>query len=79
MTIDERLLGYFPRESAPHPEVFTGERMTSAMAGQIAIEHYHRYLFARSFCLGKDVVDVASGEGYGSAQLAQVARSVIGI
>lgn len=79
MSVDERLLGYFPRESAPQPEVFTGERMTSAMAGQIAIEHYHRYLFARSFCLGKDVVDVASGEGYGSAQLAQVARSVIGI
>lgn len=79
MSIDEALLGFFARESAPDPEPFTGERMTAAVAGQIAIEHYHRYLFARSFCLGKDVLDVASGEGYGSAQLAQVARSVIGI
>lgn len=76
MSIDERLLGYFPREAAPHPEPFTGERLTAAITGQVAIEHYHRYLFARAFCLGKDVLDVASGEGYGSAQLAQVARSV---
>ncbi len=76
MSIDERLLGYFPREAAPHPEPFTGERLTAAITGQVAIEHYHRYLFARAFCLGRDVLDVASGEGYGSAQLAQVARSV---
>ena len=43
------------------------------------IEHYHRYLFARSLVLGLDVLDVASGEGYGSALLAQVARQVIGV
>ena len=43
------------------------------------IEHYHRYLFARSLVPSLDVLDVASGEGYGSALLAQVARSVIGI
>lgn len=79
MSVDEALLGFFAREAAPDPEPFTGERMTGSVSGQIAIEHYHRYLFARSFCLGKDVLDVASGEGYGSAQLAQVARSVIGI
>ena len=79
MTIDERLLGYFRREAAEQPEAFTGERLTSAISGQVAIEHYHRYLFARTFCQGKDVLDVASGEGYGSAQLAQVARSVVGV
>lgn len=79
MTIDETLLGFFAREAAPDPEPFTGERMTGAVAGQIAIEHYHRYLFARSLCLGKDVLDVASGEGYGSALLAQVARRVVGV
>jgi SAM-dependent methyltransferase len=79
LNIDEHLLGYFPRESAREPEAFTGERLTSAIDGQVAIEHYHRYLFARAFCLGRDVVDVASGEGYGSAQLAQVARQVVGI
>ena len=43
------------------------------------IEHYHRYLFARSLVAGLDVLDVASGEGYGSALLAQVARPVIGV
>jgi len=73
------MMGYFPREAAPTPDAFTGERLTSAIGGQVQIEHYHRYLFARSFCQGLDVLDVASGEGYGSAQLAQVARSVIGV
>ncbi len=69
----------FKRESAANPEPFTGERLTSALDGQTQIEHYHRYLFARSLCADLDVLDVASGEGYGSAQLAQVARSVIGV
>src|SRR5579872_725964 len=69
----------FRRETAEHPEPFTGERLTTAIGGQIQIEHYHRYLFARSLAHGLDVLDVASGEGYGSALLAQVARSVIGV
>jgi SAM-dependent methyltransferase len=79
LTIDESLLGYFRREAARQPGAFTGERFTTAVSGQVAIEHYHRYLFARAFCQGRDVLDVASGEGYGSAQIAQVARSVIGL
>lgn len=69
----------FKREAAADPEPFTGERLTSALGGQTQIEHYHRYLFARSLCAGLDVLDVASGEGYGSAQIAQVARSVVGV
>jgi O-antigen biosynthesis protein len=69
----------FPREAASEPEAFTGERLTSALGGQAQIEHYHRYLFARELCAGLDVLDVASGEGYGSAQIAQVARSVVGL
>jgi SAM-dependent methyltransferase len=69
----------FRREAAANPEPFTGERLTSALDGQTQIEHYHRYLFARSLCAGLDVLDVASGEGYGSAQLAQVACSVVGV
>ncbi len=68
----------FRRETAEHPEPFTGERLTTAVGGQVQVEHYHRYLFARSFVANLDVLDVASGEGYGSALLAQVARSVIG-
>ena len=69
----------FPREIAPHPETFTGERLTSALGGQTQIEHYHRYLFARALCADRDVLDVASGEGYGTAMLAQVARSATGV
>ena len=57
----------FRRETAKHPEPFTGERFTACPDGQVQIEHYHRYLFARSLVAGLDVLDVASGEGYGSA------------
>jgi SAM-dependent methyltransferase len=69
----------FPRPRPPVPMPFTGERLTSEGSGQSEIEHLHRYLLARQLCAGKDVVDVASGEGYGSALLAQVAVSVTGI
>jgi SAM-dependent methyltransferase len=69
----------FRRETAERPEPFTGERLTTAVGGQVQIEHYHRYLFARSLVAGLDVLDVASGEGYGSALLAQVARTVVGV
>ncbi|WP_380067866.1 methyltransferase domain-containing protein [Dankookia sp. GCM10030260] len=53
--------------------------MTSAIAGQVAVEHHHRYLLAREHCRGRDVLDVAAGEGYGTALLSQVARSAIGV
>jgi O-antigen biosynthesis protein len=69
----------FRREAAQMPLDFSGERLTSAMSGEVAIEHYHRYFLARDFCTGKDVLDIAAGEGYGSALLAQVARSVVGV
>jgi glycosyltransferase involved in cell wall biosynthesis/ubiquinone/menaquinone biosynthesis C-methylase UbiE len=67
------------QEKPPQPLSFTGERLTSAVSGQIEIEHLHRYLMARELCCGKDVLDVACGEGYGAAMLAQVARSVTGV
>jgi len=70
---------FFPREAAANPEPFTGERLTAAVHGQVEIEHYHRYLFSRGFCRDRDVLDVACGEGYGAAQLAQVARHVVGL
>jgi SAM-dependent methyltransferase len=58
---------------------FTGERLTSEYGGQTRIEHLHRYLMAREWCRGKDVLDVASGEGYGTALLAQTASSATGV
>lgn len=58
---------------------FTGERFVPGIVGDIAQEHFHRYLFALSFCRGKDVLDVASGEGYGAALLSNVAQRVYGV
>ncbi|MGZ0786608.1 class I SAM-dependent methyltransferase [Pseudomonas saponiphila] len=58
---------------------FTGERFLPDVRGDIELEHIHRYLLAHDVIQGKDVLDIASGEGYGSAMLAGVARSVIGV
>ena len=69
----------FKNERPLEPLQFTGERMTSAMSGQIEYEHLHRYLFARSLVRGLDVADVACGEGYGAALLSQTANSVVGV
>lgn len=65
------------RAAAAHPAAFTGERLTNAVTGQLEAEHYHRYLLAIGFCSGRDVLDVATGEGYGAAMVAQQARSVV--
>ena len=58
---------------------FTGERFVPGIAGEIAHEHWHRYAFARRYVTGKRVLDVACGEGYGSALLAGVASAVTGV
>jgi len=58
---------------------FTGERFTTLVEGEIRHEHLHRYFFAMQFCVGKTVLDIASGEGYGSALLATVAERVMGV
>jgi SAM-dependent methyltransferase len=58
---------------------FTGERFLPQCPGEIAYEHWHRYAFARSFAAGNAVLDVASGEGYGSALLSTVATHVHGV
>ncbi len=57
---------------------FTGERFHPEMAGQIAFEHLHRYYLAAALCKRKRVLDVACGEGYGSAILAAHAEVVTG-
>ncbi|MXP64262.1 glycosyltransferase [Roseomonas sp. M0104] len=67
----------FPAPSEQLP--FTGERYTSDISGPIRHQHHHRYLFAARYCAGRDVLDVACGEGYGSALLGTVARSVRGV
>jgi ubiquinone/menaquinone biosynthesis C-methylase UbiE len=66
------------RQSGPQLE-WTGERYVTSVGGEIEFEHTHRYLFAMSFAEGATVLDIASGEGYGSALLGSVARRVVGI
>ena len=57
----------------------TGERFLPEMQGTIALEHLHRYALARDFSAGKVVLDIACGEGYGSAVLAGTASRVYGV
>jgi SAM-dependent methyltransferase len=59
----------------------TGERYIPHLdtAHEIACEHWHRYLYASQFVADKVVLDIASGEGYGSHYLAGVAKQVIGV
>ena len=59
---------------------FTGERfILNEIFGDIEVEHLHRYEVAKKFAAGLDVLDAASGAGYGSNILASVAKSVVGI
>ena len=58
---------------------WTGERYVPEVKGEIELEHLHRYAIARDLAYGKDVLDIACGEGYGSVLLASVARSVTGV
>src|SRR6266704_1151086 len=47
-----------------------GERMVPEVSGGMTFwEHVHRYAFACRFVAGKRVLDIACGEGYGSAAL----------
>jgi SAM-dependent methyltransferase len=66
---------------------FTGERFLPRIENTrysrfdpfIAYEHWHRYYYAAPFAAGKVVLDIASGEGYGSDFLARVADRVYGV
>jgi GT2 family glycosyltransferase len=68
------------RAGAPRLIEWTGERCVPwAPDIQVIYEHYHRYLWARELVAGRRVLDVGSGEGFGSNQLAETARQVVGI
>lgn len=58
---------------------YTGERLVTRVINSTMIEHLHRYAFAQNFIAGKEVLDIASGEGYGSNLMAKVAKSVTGV
>lgn len=44
-----------------------------------ALEHYHRYLYASRFVRNKRVLDIACGDGYGTAFLSINAEEVVGV
>lgn len=59
---------------------WTGERFIPGEGGAALLyEHAHRYRLAQSLAAGRRVVDLASGEGYGSDLLAQHAKLVVGL
>ena len=58
---------------------FTGERYQPEVDGPIAFEHLHRYHFAATHAVGKTVLDVACGEGYGTDILSSVAEAATGL
>ncbi len=58
---------------------WSGERFVPQVTGSLRLEHLHRYLLAREYSRGRHVLDIACGEGYGSALLAAVAERVIGV
>lgn len=58
---------------------FTGERFVPQCEGEIAAEHYHRYFFAARLVAGMEVLDAASGEGYGTHILSRHARHATGL
>ena len=62
------------------PELeFTGERFTPECVREIAYEHWHRYAWAAQLVRGKQVLDAACGEGYGSYLLSREADQVTAV
>jgi ubiquinone/menaquinone biosynthesis C-methylase UbiE len=59
---------------------WTGERMIAEKnMGKGELEHLHRYGIITPFIKNKVVLDLASGEGYGSYLISQQAASVTGV
>jgi SAM-dependent methyltransferase len=58
---------------------FTGERFLPECSGEIWYEHWHRYALARQLSQHCTVLDVACGEGYGAAMVAETAFKVVGV
>lgn len=58
---------------------FTGERITTEIFEYWTLEHLHRYALTFNYIKDKKVVDIASGEGYGSFLMSTLAKEVLGI
>lgn len=59
---------------------WTGERLVTQIVDQHgSVEHLHRYALAAQIVENKVVLDIASGEGYGSHLLSYNAKAVYGV
>ncbi|HMJ67953.1 MAG TPA: class I SAM-dependent methyltransferase [Cyclobacteriaceae bacterium] len=59
---------------------YTGERLVPEIIEYWSIEHLHRYALAMAFIQSNSVVvDVASGEGYGTYLMSEKAGSITGV
>lgn len=58
---------------------WSGERLETFIYGDVSVEHLHRYALSSMFVKDKIVLDIASGEGYGSFLMSKIARKVIGV
>ena len=58
---------------------WSGERLETFVYGEFVSEHLHRYCLANLYVTDKVVLDIASGEGYGSNLLSSSAKEVIGV
>lgn len=67
------------KEGAHSSLEFTGERFLPGAGELVELEHMHRYSICKGIVSNKVVLDIACGEGYGSAILAQSALSVVGV
>src|ERR1035438_3461036 len=58
---------------------WTGERLETHIYNYNTIEHLHRYAMATQLVTDKIVLDIASGEGYGSNLLSKFSKKVYGV
>jgi SAM-dependent methyltransferase len=58
---------------------FTGERLVPGIQGQVKLERLQRYALCREAVRGKRALDIACGEGNGSAMLSVTAARVVGV
>ena len=60
-------------------KTWTGERLETFVFNDNTVEHLHRYAITFDYIKGKTVLDIASGEGYGSNLLSKYAEKVFGV
>ncbi len=58
---------------------WTGERLETFVQNETTVEHLHRYALAMELAAGKNVLDIACGEGYGAHLLSAMALQVTGM